>query len=141
MDVPVEPMWKDSQQYDECSSTETPTYPEAQHIFNELRTNRHMDQDLRSSTKSIMEVQLNWLVKAINDANNATKKEMNKSVQEGFTEVRTKLDSVYDIVSKRAPESMIVQENVSISTEPRARNVQILSTYIDVRSEELNTSL
>ena len=55
-----------------------------------------------------MEAQLNRIFKAVNDANDVTVKEMKESTQEGFTEVRTKLDYVYDILSKRAPESMTV---------------------------------
>ena len=66
---------------------------------------------------------------------------MTKSVQEGFIEVRTKIDSIYDVVLNRAPKSVTVQEFVSINTEPRLRNVQIPSIVIDAEREELNTSL
>ena len=55
---------------------------------------------------------------------------MKKSSQEGFTKVRTKLDFVYNIVFQRVPESATAQEYVSISIEPRARNVQIPPTTI-----------
>ena len=82
---------------------------------------------------STMEVRLNWLVKAINDATDATAKEMKKSSQEGFIKVRTKLGSVYVVVSKRAQESVTVQEFASISTGPQARNVQIPPIVINAR--------
>ena len=62
-----------------------------------------MDQAASSSTRSAMEVQLKWLIKAINYENDAATKEIKKSSHEGFTEVRTKLDSVYFFVSKRVP--------------------------------------
>ena len=66
---------------------------------------------------------------------------MTKSMQEGFIEVRTKIDSIYDVVLNRAPKSVTVQEFVSINTEPRLRNVHIPSIVIDAEREELNTSL
>ena len=86
--APVEPVRKDDQQSDEESSTETPTDLEVQSILKKLRMKRYMDQAMNSSTRSAMEVQLNWLVKVVNDATDAAAKEMKKSAQEGFTEVK-----------------------------------------------------
>ena len=125
-DAPEYHVWKyDQHEYDEELLTKTPTNLEYKHILKEIKKKMHMDQESRKSTISAMEVQLNQLVKSINDATNVDAKEMRKSMQEGFIEVRTKLDFVYEIVSKRAPESMTVQETMSINTEPRARNFQI----------------
>ena len=56
-------------------------------------------------------------------------------------EVRTKLDSLYDVVLKRTLESTTGKEFTSISIEPRVRNVQIPPTVINAGREELNTSL
>ena len=84
---------------------------------------------------------MNWLIKEVVDATYVATKEMMKSVQEQFTEVRTKLDSLYDVVLKRALEGAIVQDFASINTEPQVRNVQITSTAIDTGREDLNTSL
>ena len=88
-----------------------------------------------------MEAQLQWLVKAVNDKTDVVSKEMKKSAYEGFMEVISKLDYVYNIVLQRVLESTVVQEYFSISTEPWARNVQIPPTAIDVEWEDLNISL
>ena len=74
---------------------------------------------------------MNRLIKEVLDATDVTTKEMNKSAQEGFMEVQTKLDSLYDVVLKRAPESAIMQDFASINIEPRVRNVQIPPSAID----------
>ena len=66
---------------------------------------------------------------------------MTKFSQVRFTEVRTKLDSLYDVVLKRALESVTFQEFTSINTEPRVRNVQIPPTAMDAGREDLNTLL
>ena len=58
---------------------------------------------------------------------------MRKSAQEGFAEVRTKLDSISNVVLRRAPESGAMQDTMSISTESWVRNVQIPPTAIDAR--------
>ena len=116
-------MHKDDQHSDDESSTETPTDPEAQHILKEIGTKRPMNQAMINSIVSAMEVKLNRLVKVVNDVTDAAAKEMKKSTQEGFTEVRTKLESFYDIVSKISLENATLQEIASMSTEPRDRNV------------------
>ena len=77
-----------------------------------------MDQFASSRTVSTMEAELNQLVKDVNDVTNAATKEMKKLMHERFTKVRTKLYSIYGIVSKRAPKSMTVQETELISTNP-----------------------
>ena len=101
-------------------------------MFNELRTKRRMEKGASSSTMLAMEVQLNWLVNAFNNAIDAVAKEMKKSKQDGFFDVSKKMDSLYNVVFKRAPEEgEMVQELPSISTEPRDRNVQIPSTVTD----------
>ena len=88
-----------------------------------------------------MEAQLNRLIKAIKNEIDAEAKEMTKSAQVGFTQVRTKLDSLYDVVLKRAPERVTMQGFVSINIEPQVRNVQIPLIAIDAGREDLNTSL
>ena len=82
--------------------TETPTDLEAQCIFNELRTKRRMEQGVSSSTASALEAQLNCLIKAVTDATDAATKEMMKYSLEGFEKVRTTINSIYDVVLKRA---------------------------------------
>ena len=64
-----------------------------------------MDQVVNNNTMSEMEAQLHRLVKAVNDAIDAAAKEINKSTQEAFTEVRNKLDYVYNIILQRGPKS------------------------------------
>ena len=64
-----------------------------------------MDQVVNNNTMSEMEAQLHRLVKAVNDAIDAVSKEIKKSTQEAFTEVRNKLDYVYNIILQRVPKS------------------------------------
>ena len=71
-----------------------------------------MEQGASSSTTTTMEAQLNQLIKAVANVTDVVAKEMTKFAKEGFTEVRTKLDSIYDVVLKRALESATVQEFV-----------------------------
>ena len=61
---------------------------------------------------------MQWLIKAVTDKYDTKVIVMCQSTQEGFVKVRNKLDSIYNVVLKRAPKSVIVQEFVSISTEP-----------------------
>ena len=91
-----------------------------------------MEQEERNNTRSKMEAQLQWLIKALTDTSNTATKEMRNSAQEGFVEVRTKLDYVYDAILRREPESVTVQDYAPISTGTQVRNVQIPSTAIDV---------
>ena len=56
------------------------------------------------SVAPTVEAQLNRLIKAIKNVTDATSEVMKKSMQEGFVEVRTRLDSLYDVVLKKAPE-------------------------------------
>ena len=100
-----------------------------------------MHQDANNNTISTMEAQLHKIVKVVNDVTDAATKEMKKSAQEGFTEVTKKLDSVYNIILQRVLESAAAQEYMLISTEPRARNVQIPPTAIALVGVYLNTSL
>ena len=107
-DAPIELECKDDQQFDEEFSIETPIDPKVDPILKELRTNRCMDRAMSSSSRLTMEAQLNWLVKAINNVVYAATKKMKKSIREGYTEVITKLDCVYDIVLRREPNIMTV---------------------------------
>ena len=64
-----------------------------------------------------------------------------ESNQEGFPKVRDKLNDIYDVVSRKKPEKDVMQEFSSISTEPRARKVQVPLAAIDAGSEEVNLLL
>ena len=64
-----------------------------------------------------------------------------ESNQEGFAVVRDKLNSIYDVVSKKTLEQVVMEEVSSIRTERRARNVQVPLTMIDAGSEEVNQLL
>ena len=78
--------------------------PEAWHMLEELRTKICMDFDLRSSFHSMMENQLQWLIKAITEASDAKVKYMHVSTQGGFIAISVKLDSIFATVSKVTPE-------------------------------------
>ena len=73
--------------------------------------------------------------------NSEPPKKIMKSTQARFIEVRKKLDSLYDVVLKRAPESATVQDFASISTTSQVMNYQIPPIAIDANREDLNTSL
>ena len=77
-----------------------------------------MDQEASNSTRYAMEAQLQWLIKVVTESSDTAAKEIWKYAQEGFDEVRTKLDSIYKVVSQRGPESATVQDYASIRTEP-----------------------
>ena len=74
-----------------------------QRILQEIRANKCMNQAANKNTISTMETQLHKLVKVVNDATDVATKEMKKSTQEGFTEIRAKYDSVYNFIFKSAP--------------------------------------
>ena len=65
----------------------------------------------------MMEVQLQRLIKAVTYSSDTTAKETWKSSQEGVVEVHIKLDSIYNVVSQRGPESVVVHDYASISIE------------------------
>ena len=100
-----------------------------------------MEEDANISTISTFEAQLQRLIKAITESSDVAANEMRRYFQEGFTEVCTKLDSIYNVVARRGHKSTVVQDFVSISTKSRYRNVQVPSTAIDVEREDANSSL
>ena len=65
---------------------------------------RKMDQDANSTTRSALEAHLKCFIKVIMDSSDPTTKEMQRSAQEGFIAVRTKLDSIYTIVLRKGRE-------------------------------------
>ena len=66
---------------------------------------------------------------------------MHQPNHEVFSMVRAKLDSIYDAIVKKAPESVILQELPLIRTDSWARNVQVPLTTIDVEIQDVNSSL
>ena len=82
-----------------------------------------------------MEDQLQRLIKAVTDSSEAAEQAIWKSNQEGFAAVRDKLNSIYDVVSKRTPKRIVMQELPSIISKLWARNVQAPMTAIDTGSE------
>ena len=71
----------------------------------------------------------------VTDFSTVATKFIHESNEEGFVEVKDKLNSIYDVVSKKTLEKVVMQEFSSISTEPRVRNVQVPLTVIDTASE------
>ena len=66
---------------------------------------------------------------------------MKKQETEGFSEVKNRLDSLFDVVLKKALEVATVQDLGSFSTGKWARNVQILLHVIETNNEDLSDSL
>ena len=115
--------------------------PEAQDMLEEERTKRCMELDMGSSSHSMMERQLQRLIKAITESSDATTQAMLQSNQEWFIAVRAKFNSIYVVVSKTTQERDAIQEFLAISTEPWSRNVQVHQTAIDVGSAKVNSLL
>ena len=88
-----------------------------------------------------MEDQLQRLIKAVTDSFEAMMQAIRESNHEEFVAVRDRLNSIFDVVSRKTPWRHVMQEVSSISFEPQARNVQVPSTTIDAGSEEVNLLL
>ena len=67
-----------------------------------------MEKDTNSSSRAVMEAQLQWPIKVVMDSFDTTTKEMRQSTQEGFSKVQNKLDSIYNVVAGRGAESEVV---------------------------------
>ena len=77
-----------------------------------------MEKDSGSSNKSVLEAQFQWIIKVITDRYDIEETVMRRSTQEGFVEVRNKLDYFYNDVLQKAPEGAAIQEFPLISTDP-----------------------
>ena len=66
---------------------------------------------------------------------------MKKQATNGFGGVKSCLNSLVDVVLKKAPEATTVHNLSSINTGMRIRNVQILLHAIETNNEDLNASL
>ena len=84
---------------------------------------------------------MTWLIQVVTDSSEVAMQVIRESNQEGFAAVIDKLNSIYDVVSRKTPEKDLIQEFSSISTEPWARNVQVPLTAINTVSEEVNLLL
>ena len=94
-----------------------------------------------SSTTPIIEAQLNHLIAAITTTTDATTEQMKKQETYGFGEVRTHLDSLFDVVMTKELKAYIADRICMIDTRRWIRNVKILSHAIKTNNEDLNTSL
>ena len=94
-----------------------------------------------SVTQPGMEDQLKKIIKVVTNSSEAATQVIRESNQEGFAAVRDKLNSIYDVVSRKTPDGNVMREFSSISIEPWARNVQVPSTMIDAGSEVVNLLL
>ena len=94
-----------------------------------------------SGIRSMMEDQLQRLIKVVTDSFEAAKQEIRESNHEEFDAVRDRLNSIFDIVSRKTSMRPMMRDILSISTEPWARNVQFPLTVIDVGNEEVHQLL
>ena len=88
-----------------------------------------------------MEDQLQRLIKAVTDSSAVVTKAICESNHEEFSVVRDRLDSIFGIIFRQTSVQPIMQDISSISTEPRARNMQVPPTAIDARNEEVHQLL
>ena len=81
------------------------------------------------------------LIKAVTDSSKAMTQVIRESNHETFGEVRDKLNSIFDIVSRKKSKRTKMQDIPSISTEPWDRNVQVPPTVINAGNEEVHQLL
>ena len=110
-------------------------------MLEELHTKICMDFDTDNNSHPMMENQLHRPIKVVTDTSDAVAQVMRVSSQEGFSAVSGKLDSIFAVVSKATLEKAVMQDFPMISTESRARNVQVPPTAIDAGSTEVNSLL
>ena len=67
-----------------------------------------MEKDATNSTKFMLEAQLQRLIKVITDSTNVAAKEMRRYSKEGFFEVCTKKDYIYNVVVRSRPKGVVV---------------------------------
>ena len=94
------------------------------------------EYEVGNGTKYGLEDQLQWLIKAITDSSTAITAEIHESNHVEFGMVSTKLESIFDLISKKSSAQPLLQDSPSINTKPRVWNVQVPSTAIDARKVE-----
>ena len=114
---------------------------EEQHMQEETQTKWCQEYDMGSGTQPRMKDQLERLIKVVTNSSEDAMQVIRDSNHEDFVVVRDKLNSIYDVVSRKTPEKSVMEEFPSISTDPQAINVQVPPTAIDVGSEEVNLLL
>ena len=102
----------------------------------ETHTKWRQEYEFSSGSKIGMEDQLQWLINAIVDSSMAATTVIRKSNHEEFGAVRSRLESIFNIVSKQPSARPLLQDILSISIEPQVWNVQVPSTAIDVGNVE-----
>ena len=65
-----------------------------------------------------MEAQLNWLIKAITIATNVVAEEMKKQATKVFSEVNTRLDSLFDVLLKKSLEAVTIVTSKYFPLDP-----------------------
>ena len=73
--------------------------------------------------------------------NRCNGRELTKKVTDIFGEVNTRLDSLIDVVLKRAPDAGVAQKVGMINSRKQITNVQVLPHVIEANSEDVNTSI
>ena len=94
-----------------------------------------------SGSKMGMEDQLQRLINAIVDSSTAATTTIHESNHEEFGAVRSRLESIFYIVSKKPLARPLLQDSLSISTKPQVRNMQVPPTAIDVSNGEMHQQL
>ena len=84
----------------------------------ETRTKWRQEYNAGNGTRSGLEDQLQRLIKAVTNSSTTVTKLICKSNKQGFAQVKDKLTSIYDVVSRKTPEKVVMQEVSSIGTEP-----------------------
>ena len=100
IDALDEPVQEGKDLHDSDGESSTDSDLEAQHMSEEMHTKRHMEFDVGSSSHSMMENQLQRLIKVVTDAYDVAAQAMRVSSQEGIATVILKLDSILLLFQK-----------------------------------------
>ena len=104
----------------------------------ETCTKWRQEYEANSNTKTGLEDQLQRLINAVADSSTTVTTTIRESNHEEFGVVRSRLESIFYVVSNQLLARPLLQDSPSISIELRVRNVQVLSTVIDANNEEVH---
>ena len=99
------------------------------------------EYEASSGSKTGMEGQLQQLINTIADSSTAATTVIHESNHEEFGAVRSRLESIFYIISKQPLAIPLMQDSPSINTKPQVRNVQVPLTSINAGNDEVHQQL
>ena len=107
-DAPDEPLEKKLSVHDFDNESLIDLDAEEQCMQEETRTKWHLEYDAGSGTRLETEAQLQRLINVVTKSSEAVMQAIRESNLEGFAVVRDKLNSIYDVVSRKTPEKGVM---------------------------------